>query len=60
MQSVRYCLVTESVVQKRDDVMYFSRGQKFGMERRVEEDDGPSVTPEDFEDEDEGKLRATG
>ncbi|ORX34931.1 P-loop containing nucleoside triphosphate hydrolase protein [Kockovaella imperatae] len=57
--SVRYCLVTESVVQKREDVLYFSRGQKFVMERRMDEDDGSTVTAEDFDDDAVG-IRATG
>jgi hypothetical protein len=56
-------LVTEAVVKKEREAIYFSRGQKFMCEREAAEEDGtsPPPNPADWEDAGEdGKIRATG
>ena len=58
---MRYCLITEAVVKKDEPALYYSRGQKFTLERRVDEEDG--TTSEDAEEmweEEEHRLRAVG
>ena len=58
---MRYCLVTEAVVRKEEPALYFSRGQRFVCERRVEEEDGPEVVVGEEEgDDEEEKIRAAG
>ncbi|ORY30811.1 P-loop containing nucleoside triphosphate hydrolase protein [Naematelia encephala] len=64
--SVRYCLITERVVNGQEPALYFSRGQKFVFERAAEEEDGvgavdlESEIVDGYEDGDDGRVRASG
>ncbi|BEI86172.1 hypothetical protein CcaverHIS002_0604590 [Cutaneotrichosporon cavernicola] len=59
--SVRYCLVTQAAVQRREPAMYFSRGNRHAMMGVIEEEDDlrrrPS-RPQIFVEED--RLQAVG
>lgn len=57
---MRYCLISESVVKKDEPAMYFSRGQRYGFERRCEEEDGPLSEEVEEGYEEEERLRAAG
>lgn len=62
-QSVRYCLITESTVGKNSEAQYFSRGQKYLFEQRLEEEDGPVRRlehEEEWEGEEDEKVRVYG
>jgi ATP-dependent Clp protease ATP-binding subunit ClpX len=59
--SVRYCLITQAAVQRREPAMYFSRGNRHAMMGVIEEEDDlrrrPS-RPQIFVEED--RLQAVG
>lgn len=62
-QSVRYCLVTESTVKKESEAQYFSRGQKYLFEQKMEEEDGINkvrAEEDEWEGEEEEKVRVYG
>ncbi len=53
-------MITEAIVKKDEPALYFSRGQRFAFDRRIEEEDGP--VSEEVEDgwEEEEMVRAAG
>ena len=57
---MRYCLVTESTVNKESEAHYFSRGQKYLFEQKAEEEDRSLEVTEDWEGEEDDRIRASG
>ncbi|WWC85459.1 ATP-dependent Clp protease, ATP-binding subunit ClpX [Kwoniella dendrophila CBS 6074] len=60
--SVRYCLITESVIKHNEPALYFSRGQRIGFLQAIEDEDGVNIINQEIEDaeEEHERLSATG